>query len=69
MVSTLHPNDNETYGIWEESKYCETGFIVGGALEYFEDSDDYGVTNVQMVCGTQNGPKLNGSPKSSDWTL
>ena len=71
-TSTLNSNHNETYGVWEESKHCETGFIVGGALEYFEDSDDYGVTNVQMECEKGTGhhtPYMKGSPKTSDWTL
>ena len=76
-TSILHPNHNETYGTWEEPKQCETGLIVGAALEYFDDSDDYGVTNVKMVCRISYGgiigdhriTTIKGSPKTSDWTL
>ena len=46
----LHTDSNDVlYGEWEESNECETGFIVGGALESLDNSDDYGVTNVQIV--------------------
>ena len=72
MKSILHPYNNDTYGTWEVSKQCPKGFIIGGALEYFEDSDDYGVTNVQMECEKGTGhhtPYMKGSPKTSDWTL
>ena len=70
VLRELHPYSEEShYGEWEESKLCENGLIVGGAIEFLDDSKSYGVTNVEMVCNSKNGTSMKGIPESSDWTL